>query len=123
MRALTGVWKSYLVLWVVFRSFSLGTRLLFDPGLQNAAYIALGVAGFIPLLGFVVAKPIFRPGVWRIWLLLLLIWVLFDRTFYSAWFLQFPFDRQFVGVLLAVPAFAATYSYSRPSFRAWTTAA
>ena len=56
MRALTVVWKSYLVLWVVFRSFSLGTRLLFDLGPQNAAFLALGVVGFIPLLGFVLAK-------------------------------------------------------------------
>jgi len=123
MRALTVIWKSYLVLWVVFRSFSLGTRLLFDSGPQNAAFLALGVVGFIPLLGFVVAKPILRPSVWRVWLFFLLIWVFFDRTFYSAWFLQFPFDRQFVGVLLAVPSFAAIYSYTRPTFSAWKPAA
>ena len=122
MRALTVVWKSYLFLWVVFRSFSLGTRLLFDAGLQNAAFLALGVVGFIPLLGFIVEKPILRPRVWRVWFLFLLSWALFDRTFYSAWFLQFPFDRQIVGVLLAVPGFAATYSYSRSTFSAWPAA-
>ena len=122
MSALVVVWKSYLVLWVLFRTFSLATRFLFDAEPQTAAFLFLGVVGFVPLIGFVFVKPILRPGVWRVWLSFLLIWVFFDRTFYSAWFLQFPFDREFVGVLLAIPSFAAIYSYTRPTFRAWNAA-
>lgn len=123
MRALAVVWKSYLIIWVLFRSFTLGIRLLFDFGPQSAAFLSLGVVGFVPLIGFVIGKPISKPGIWRAWLFFLLIWVLFDRTFYSAWFLQDPFDSQFFGVLLAIPSFAAIYRYSRPAFSAWNAAA
>lgn len=119
MRALVLVWKSYLVLWILFRSFTLGTRLLFDFGGQSAAFLSFGAICFVPLIGFIFVKPIIQPGIWRAWLVILLIWVLFDRSFYSAWFLQAPFDGQFFGVLLATPSFAAIYSYSRPTFRAW----
>ena len=122
MRAFTVAWKSYLVLWVIFRSFTLGTRLIFDAGFQSAAFLALGLVGFIPLYGFIAKKPILQPGAWLTWLIFLLGWTLFDRTFYAAWFMQSPFDRELVGVLLAVPAFAATYNYSRSTFSAWTPA-
>lgn len=119
MRTLTVVWKSYLVLWIVVRSFSLGTRLLFGAGPQSAAFLALGIAGFIPIIGFIVEKPVLEPRVWRAWLFFLLGWMLFDRTFYSAWFFQPPLDHELFGVLLAVPGFAATYIYSGRQFRAW----
>jgi len=123
MHALAVLWKSYLVLWVLFRSFTLGIRLLFDFGPQSAAFLALGVVGFVPLIGFVFGKPIIKPGIWRVWLVFLLIWGAFDRTFYSAWFLQDPFDSQFFGVLMAIPSFAAIYVYSRPTFKAWNASA
>jgi len=120
MRALLVLFKIYLVLWVVFRGFTLGTRLLFGFQPQNAVFFALGIVGFVPLVGFLLDKPILKRDVWRVWLVFLLVWVLFDRTFYSGWFFQPPFDGQFFGVLLAVPSFAAVYSYTRPTFNAWT---
>ena len=123
MRTLAIFWRSYLFIWILFRTFTLGIRLIFDFGPQSAAFLALGVLCFIPLVGFVLVKPIIKPGIWRVLLFILLIWLLVDRTFYSAWFLQDPFDSQFFGVLLAIPSFVAIYSYSRPTFSAWRAAA
>lgn len=123
MRTLVVVWKSYLVLWILFRGFTLGIRLFFDFGLESAVLLVLAVIGFVPLVGFVTTKAIIRPGIWRAWLIFSLIWALVDRTFYSAWFLQDPFDGQLFGVLLAIPSFAAIYIYSRPTFSAWNAAA
>ena len=119
MRTLAVIWKSYLIIWILFRAFTLGIGLLFGFGPQTAVYLIVGVVGFIPLIGFVAVKPILKPGVWRVWLIFLAIWMLVDRTFYSAWFLQDPFDSQFFGILLAFPSFAAIYSYSRATFGAW----
>ena len=119
LHSLIWIWKTYLIVWIVFRSFTLGTRLLFDPGLHAASYVALGVLGFIPIIGFVATKPILKANVWLIWLLLILVWMPFDTNFYAAWFLQPPLDHPYVGILLAVPAIAATYFYSRPAYRAW----
>lgn len=115
----TLVWKAYLVVWVAFRAFTLGTRLLFGGDLQSAAYFVLGGVGFVPLIAFVVEKPVLVPLIWRVWLFFLLGWAAFDPVFYAGWFLQPPFDHELVGLLLAVPGFAATYSYSRPTHRVW----
>lgn len=123
MHGLIVLWKIYLVLWIAFHGFSLSTRLLFDAGLQNAALLVFGVVSFIPLIAFIVEKPVLGPQVWRIWLLFVLGWALFGHASYSAWFLQPPFDHPLVGLLLAVPGFAATYSYSRSTFSAWGTTA
>lgn len=119
MRIVAILWNCYLILWVLFRTFTLGIRLLFDFGPLSAVFVALGVVGFVPLVGFVFRKPIINPGIWLAWLIFLLVWMPFDRVFYSAWFLQEPFDSQLVGVLLAIPSFLAIYSYSRSTFNAW----
>ena len=113
------LFKGYLLLWLAFRGFTLGTRLIFDAGLQSVAWLALGVIGFIPVIGFVFAKPVLRPPVWQAWLVFLVGWALVDRSFYAAWFMNEPFDGELVGLLMAVPALVATLLYARPSFRAW----
>ena len=59
--AVDRVFKGYLLLWLAFHGFTLGTRLIFDAGLTSAAFAGLGIIGFIPVIGFVFAKPVLRP--------------------------------------------------------------
>ena len=88
--------------------------------MQSAAFLALGIIGFVPVVGFILARPLLRPSVWLAWLAFLVIWALVDRSFYAAWFMQAPLDHELVGLVAALPALVATYCYTRPSSGAWT---
>ena len=105
---------------MAFRGFTLGTRLVFDAGVPSALFLGLGVIGFIPVIGYVFAKPVLRPAAWQAWLVFLVGWALVDRSFYAAWFMNEPFDRELVGLLMAIPALVATYLYAKQSSDAWT---
>jgi len=119
MRWLAVTWKAYLIAWIAIRTFDLCTKLLFAPSLTTITYLTLGVIGFLPLVGFLLEKPLLRPIIWRLWLLFALCWGLFDLVYFAEWFAQRPLSAQIVGTALTIPSYVAVYVYSRPSNPAW----
>lgn len=117
------IWKTYLALWVGFRVFSVGIRVIFDQSLQSWILLVFDLGTFVPIVGFISDKPILSAGVWRAWFYVVLVWSAINFTHFSAWFMRDPLDHPLVGVLLAIPAFAAIYTYSRPNVPPWTAAA
>ena len=119
MRWLSVLWKVYLVGWVGIRTTSLSGKVLADPSLTTTTYLLLGIVGFVPVVGFILAKPFLRPIVWRLWLLFALCWALFDLVYYAEWFAQHPLWVQVLGSSLAVPSYLAVYAYSRSTNPMW----
>ena len=119
MQWLSILWKAYLVAWIGIRIVDLLGKMLPVPTWTTVAYLALGVVGFVPVIGFILKKPFLRPIIWRTWLLFALCWGLFDLIYFAEWFAQHPLSVQIIGASLTIPSYLAVYVYSRTSNPAW----
>jgi hypothetical protein len=122
---LRGTWKAYVSAFAVFRVHDLIAKADAFPTILQHAYLALGLVGLVPILGFILHRPLFNRRLWQVWFFLAIAWGMFDFVFYSSWFhlrsapeVSRPVVMA-LAALVALPCHIAVYSYAFRSPQLW----